>query len=97
MVLTVATEFALINLSMTNCNLQKCDESDLRNLPNITQSIWNKTGPLVATATEHAFMARLLGAMIVYLSVIAPQNNVHYFVTGCQVRSSITMQHCWQC
>ena len=30
-------------------------------------------------------MARLQRAMIVYLSVIAPQNNEHYFVTGCQV------------
>jgi len=28
--LTVATEFALINLSMTNFNLQKCDETDLK-------------------------------------------------------------------
>jgi len=42
-------------------------------------------------------MARLQRAMIVSLSVIALQNNVHYFVTGCQVRSSITMRHCWQC
>jgi len=28
--LPVATEFALINLSMTNFNLQKCDEIDLK-------------------------------------------------------------------
>jgi len=26
----VATKFALINLSMTNFNLQKCDETDLK-------------------------------------------------------------------
>jgi len=26
----VATEIALINLSMTNFNLQKCDETDLK-------------------------------------------------------------------
>jgi len=39
-VLTVATEFALIDLSMTNFNLQKCDETDLKEcLPNITQTI----------------------------------------------------------
>jgi len=38
--MTVATEFALINLSMTNFNLQKCDETDLKEyLPNITQNI----------------------------------------------------------
>jgi len=38
--MTVATEFALINLSMTNFNLQKCDGKDLKEyLPNITQSI----------------------------------------------------------
>ena len=73
----MATEFALINLS-TNFNLQKCDETGLNeNLPNVSQSIWNKTSLLVATATEHAFMARLQWAMIVSLSVIAPQNNVH--------------------
>jgi len=42
-------------------------------------------------------MDRLQRAMIVSLSVIAPQNNVRYFVTGCQVKSSITMRHCWQC
>ena len=41
-------------------------------------------------------MARLQRAMIASLSVIEPQNNVHYFVTGCQVKSSITMRHCWQ-
>jgi len=27
----------------------------------------------------------------------APQNNLHYFVTGCQVMFSITMRHCSQC
>jgi len=33
--LTVATEFALINLSMPNLKLQKCDETDLiEYLPN---------------------------------------------------------------
>jgi len=38
--LTGATEFALINLSMTNFSLQKCDETDLKEyLPNITQAI----------------------------------------------------------
>jgi len=96
--LTVATEFASINLCMTNFNLRKCNETDLKEyLPNITQSIWNKTSLLVATASEHAFMALLQKAMIASLSVIAPQNNVHYFVTGCQVKSSITMWHCWQC
>jgi len=54
---------------------------------------------LVATAWEHAFMARLQRAVIVSLSVIPPQNNVglHYFVIGCQVKSSITKRHCWQC
>jgi len=41
-------------------------------------------------------MARLQRATIVSLSVIAPQNNVHYFVTGCQVKTSITMRHYWQ-
>jgi len=42
--LTVATEFTLINLSMTNFNLQKCDETYLKEyLPDITLSIWNKT------------------------------------------------------
>jgi len=36
----VATEFALINLSITNFNLQKCDETDLKEyLPVITQII----------------------------------------------------------
>ena len=83
---------------MTNFNLQKCDETDLKEyLPNITQNILNKTSLLIATANEHTYMARLQRAMMVSLSVIAPQNNVHYFVTGCQVKSSITMQHCWQC
>jgi len=28
--MTVETEFTLINLSMTNFNLQKCDETDLK-------------------------------------------------------------------
>jgi len=42
-------------------------------------------------------MARLQRAMIVFVSVIAPQNNVHYFVTGCQVKSSIAIRHFWQC
>jgi len=38
--LTVATEFALINLSMPNFNLQKCDATDLiEYLPNIAQRI----------------------------------------------------------
>jgi len=47
--LTVATEFALIILSMPNFKLQKCDETDLMEyLPNIAQSIWGKTGLLVA-------------------------------------------------
>jgi len=83
---------------MTNFNLQKCDETYLNEyLPNNTQSIWHKTSLLVATASEHAFIARLQRATIVSLSVIAPQNNVHYFVTGCQVKSSITMRHFWQC
>ena len=51
--MTVAAEFALINLSMTNVNLQKCDERDLKeHLPNITQSIWNKTSLPVAKANE---------------------------------------------
>jgi len=94
----VATEFASSNLSMTNFNLQKCDETDLKEyLPNITQSIWNKTSLLIATANEHACTARLQRAAVVSLSVIAPQNNVHYFVTGCPVKSSIAMRHCWQC
>jgi len=36
----VATEFALINLSITNFNLQKCDETGVKEyLPNITQSV----------------------------------------------------------
>jgi len=35
----VATEFALINLSTTTFNLQKCDETDLKEyLPTTTQS-----------------------------------------------------------
>jgi len=94
----VATEFALINLSMTNFNLQKCDETDLKEyLPNITQTIWNKTSLPVPTASEHTLMARLQRAMIVSLSVVVPQNNVHYFVTGCQVKPSNTMRHYWQC
>jgi len=94
----VATEFGLINLSMANFNIHKCDETDLKEyLPNITQAISNKTGLLDATASEHALMAHLQRAMIVSLSVIAPQNNAHYFVTGCQVKSSITMQFCRQC
>ena len=44
--------------------------------------IWHKTSLLVATASEHACMARLQRAMIVSVSVIAPQNNVHCFVSG---------------
>ena len=40
-------------------------------------------------------MARLQRVMILSFSVIAPQNNGHYFATGCQVKSSITMRHCW--
>jgi len=83
---------------MTNFNLQKCDETDLKEyLPNITQSLRNETSLLVAMASEHAFMARLQRAIIVSLSVIAPQNNVHCFVTEYQVKSSITMRYCWQC
>jgi len=36
----VATEFGLINLTMTNFNVQKCDETYLTEyLLNITQSI----------------------------------------------------------
>jgi len=36
----MAIEFALINLSMPNFKLKKCDETDLiRYLPNIAQSI----------------------------------------------------------
>jgi len=31
--MAVTTEFALINLSMTNFNLQKCDERDLKESP----------------------------------------------------------------
>ena len=63
---------------MTNFNLQKCNETDLKEyLPNITQSIWNKTNLLVAMASNHAFMDRLQRAMLVSLSAIAPQNNVH--------------------
>jgi len=56
----VATEFALINLSMTNRNVTK---QTWGNLPNITQSIWNKTSLRVTTASKHAFMARLQRAM----------------------------------
>jgi len=44
----VATEFALINLSTTNFNLQKYDETDLKEyLPNITQ-----TSDVVETVTS---------------------------------------------
>jgi len=40
MILTVATEFALINLSMTNFNLQEWDETDLKEyLTIITRTI----------------------------------------------------------
>jgi len=58
--LTVATEFALFNLSMPNFKLQKCDETGLiEYLPNIAQSIWSKTGLLVAATSENAFMPHL--------------------------------------
>ena len=61
------------------------------NLPTITQSIWNKTSLLVATVSEHA-LARLQRAMIVSLSVIAPQNNVAYIILSQDAKSSLRLQ-----
>jgi len=81
---------------MPNFKLQKCDETDLKYLPNTTQSIWSKTSLRLPAASEHTFMPRLLRAMIVSLSVIACQVNAHCFVTGCQL-PSLTKWLCWQC
>jgi len=46
---------------MPNFKLQKCDETDRsdRISLNIAQSIWSKTGLLVAVASKNAFMPRL--------------------------------------
>ena len=78
---------------MANFNIHKCDETDLKEyLPNITQAISNKTGLLDATASEHALMAHLQRAMIVSLSVIAPQNNVGYIVFSQDAKSGLRLQ-----